>query len=174
MNAAMIQPSTQRKEALIRAAVAIVLAMVLFTGALLVERNTERNTVATPQPLPASAATTPATAAMPGSTPPEGVQATEAPAPAVPTVADGYMLQLGVFGNPANANTLQAELVRRGLPARIESRVVLGPYPDRIAAETAQTDLRREGRSESIIVPPRGAKQEPSPATTAGGGQKAH
>ncbi len=169
MNAATIQPSSRRKEALIRAAVAIVLAMMLFTGVLIAERSTERNTAATPQTMAASATVIPATAMSRAQ--PEGERAAETPAP---TVTDGYMLQLGVFGNPANANALQAELARRGLPARIESRVVLGPYPDRAAVETAQADLHREGRPESFIVPPRGAKQEPSPATTAGGGQKVH
>lgn len=77
--------------------------------------------------------------------------------PAAP-MKDGYLLQLGVFGNPVNAGALQAELAAKGLPARVESRVVLGPFPDRKALDAAQRRLRNEHRLGAIVVPPRNAR----------------
>lgn len=71
---------------------------------------------------------------------------------------DGYLLQLGVFGNPINAGTLQAELAAKGVPARVESRVVLGPFPDRKALEAAQRRLKRDQGRDAVVVPPRGGK----------------
>lgn len=77
--------------------------------------------------------------------------------PAAP-MKDGYLLQLGVFGNPVNAGALQAELAAKGLPARVESRVVLGPFPDRKALDAAQRRLRNEHKLGAIVVPPRNAR----------------
>lgn len=67
----------------------------------------------------------------------------------------GHVLQLGVFGAQQNAERRRDELVRAGFGARIESRVVLGPYPDRAAAEQAQEKLRASGLDAGIVVPPR-------------------
>lgn len=86
------------------------------------------------------------------STQPAAAGQTTAPA------KDGYLLQLGVFGNPRNAGSLQAELAKKGLPARVESRVVLGPFPDRKALEAAQRRLKREHRLEGVVVPPRNGR----------------
>lgn len=80
------------------------------------------------------------------------------PASAAMPAKDGYLLQLGVFGNPANAGTLQAELAAKGLPARVESRVVLGPFPDRKALDAAQRRLKQEKRMEGVVVPPRNGR----------------
>lgn len=74
--------------------------------------------------------------------------------PAAP-MKDGYLLQLGVFGNPVNAGALQTELAAKGLPARVESRVVLGPFPDRKSLEAAQRRLKREQGRDAVVVPPR-------------------
>ncbi|THF60232.1 SPOR domain-containing protein [Pseudothauera rhizosphaerae] len=67
----------------------------------------------------------------------------------------GYAVQLGVFGAWDEAERLRDELTRAGSPARIENRVVLGPFPDRAVAEAAQAGLKRAGRSAGIVVPPR-------------------
>jgi DedD protein len=67
----------------------------------------------------------------------------------------GPVLQLGVFGAQDNAERLREELARQGFPARVESRVVLGPFPDRAAAEAAQAALKRAGQGGGIVVPPR-------------------
>lgn len=67
----------------------------------------------------------------------------------------GYMLQLGVFGDPSNADSLRDELDGVGFPAHVQSRVVIGPYPDRKAAQAAHDKLRRERKLEGMIIPPR-------------------
>ena len=68
--------------------------------------------------------------------------------------ADGYRIQLGVFGDPANAIGLVHELNARGLPAGIQSRVVLGPFADRDAAHKAQAALRAAGVEAGMLLPP--------------------
>ena len=68
--------------------------------------------------------------------------------------ADGYRIQLGVFSDPANAIGLAQELTARGLPAGIQSRVVLGPFADRDAAHTAQAALRAAGVEAGMLLPP--------------------
>lgn len=83
--------------------------------------------------------------------------------PAAP-LPDGFQVQLGVFGDAANADALRQELARRGLPARVETRVVLGPYKDRRAAEAAQAAARREGHGPGVIVPPKGGGNSGRPA----------
>lgn len=85
-----------------------------------------------------------------------GAQPALAAAPPVAPVAlaDGYRVQLGVFGDPANAAALQAELAGRGLPAHVQSRVVLGPYARRAEAERAQAQLRRAGAESGVLVAP--------------------
>jgi cell division septation protein DedD len=77
------------------------------------------------------------------------------PPAAIGSATDGYRIQLGVFGDPANAVESFEALTARGLKAHIQSRVVLGPYPDRAAAERAQAALRKAGAEPGILVPPR-------------------
>ncbi|MDD3674926.1 SPOR domain-containing protein [Thauera propionica] len=89
---------------------------------------------------------------------PEVQAAPIAPPSALPVIppapADGFRIQLGVFGDPANALTLQRELTAKGLPATIQSRVVLGPFTDRAAAEKAQAALRKAGHEAGMLLPP--------------------
>ncbi len=68
--------------------------------------------------------------------------------------ADGYRIQLGVFGDPENAIGLAQELTARGLPAGIQSRVVLGPFADRDAAHKAQAVLSAAGVEAGMLLPP--------------------
>ncbi len=77
------------------------------------------------------------------------------PAAALRPAGDGFQLQLGVFGDAANALVLYERLAAAGFEARIQSRVVLGPFPDRRAAEQAQAALRRGGEPAGILLPPR-------------------
>jgi len=100
---------------------------------------------------PAVAAVAPAPA--PAALAPTAVRPAAKPAAPLP---DGFQVQLGVFGDAANADALRQELARRGLPARVETRVVLGPYKDRRAAEAAQAAIRRDGHGPGVIVPPKG------------------
>lgn len=81
-----------------------------------------------------------------------------APEPApkpVPPLADGYLVQLGVFGALENAEALRADVAARGLPARVEGRVVVGPFRDKAEADGALARLRREGMPVGFVVPPR-------------------
>lgn len=112
---------------------------------------------ATVSPALAPAASLSLPAAEPNAPPPVAAAPAPVAPPAVP-LGDGFLIQLGVFGAQANAESLRAELAARGLPAHIESRVVLGPFPSREAAEAAQARLRRDGKAEGLIVPPRKPK----------------
>jgi DedD protein len=177
-----------RDRALLRAAVAIGLALLLLLGVLAfeAERAVPVPPAAVPaiapvetappspaptmmdRPPPVSEAPPPAAAAgaPPAVEVPPPPSAATVPSPSAPSVAlppavplgDGYLIQLGVFGAQANAESLRAELAARGLPAHIESRVVLGPFSSREAAEAAQVRLRRDGKAEGLIVPPRKSK----------------
>ena len=49
---------------------------------------------------------------------------------------------------------MQAELAARGMPAHIQSRVVLGPYRDRAEAERVQAQLRKSGAEAGVLVAP--------------------
>jgi DedD protein len=75
-------------------------------------------------------------------------------ADAPPAPADGYRIQLGVFGDPANALALQRALAAQGLQAGIQSRVVLGPFADREAAQKAQAALRAAGSEAGMLLAP--------------------
>ena len=72
-----------------------------------------------------------------------------------PPPGRGYMVQLGVFAAPANAQRLRDGLAAQGHPAHMQSRVVLGPFPDRQAAEAALAKARSEHKIDGVIVPPR-------------------
>ena len=84
--------------------------------------------------------------------PPQAAPAA-APATAKVPAGKGFMLQLGVFGHTANAESLYQELRRQGLPARLETRVVAGPFASRKSAEAARERLARAGLARGLIVP---------------------
>jgi DedD protein len=116
-----------------------------------------------------TAAPPPAAAAVPAapSAPPAAEQSAAPTVPATkgdrtagageaaPPPGRGYMVQLGVFAAPTNAQRLRDELVAQGYPAHMQSRVVMGPFPDRQAAEAAHAKVRSEHRIDGVIVPPR-------------------
>ncbi len=119
-------------------------------------------------PAPAEAAVRPATAPQPlapaAVTVPPAAKAPAAPAsPAVPSTpvapaapAEGqasYALQVGVFATPAQAAALQARLSAEGIPSRLETRVVVGPFADRRDALAAQARLRDKGFSAGELIP---------------------
>lgn len=99
-----------------------------------------------PQPL-APAAKAPAAPASPA------VPSTPV-APAAPAEGQaGYALQVGVFATPAQAAALQARLSAEGIPSRLETRVVVGPFADRRDALAAQARLRDKGFSAGELIP---------------------
>lgn len=90
-------------------------------------------------------------AAAPAAAVPSGVLLPEA---AVAASGRGHRIQLGVFGDPANAVAVFERALAAGHEVRIESRVVVGPFADKAAAERAQRKLREGGLGAGMIVPP--------------------
>jgi len=64
----------------------------------------------------------------------------------------GFVLQLGVFNNTANAEELRAKLELNGIPSQIEARVQVGPFKTREAAEAARDKLRALGMEPGVLV----------------------
>ncbi|MCB1896095.1 MAG: SPOR domain-containing protein [Zoogloeaceae bacterium] len=73
------------------------------------------------------------------------------PAPAAPATGR-LLLQLGVFGVESNATALLERVRKLGVPARLEARVVAGPFADRAALDLARSELRKAGLAETIVV----------------------
>ena len=48
-----------------------------------------------------------------------------------------YMVQVGVFSLPANAQALQKQLQREGFESHLETRVQLGPFKNKRDADKA-------------------------------------
>lgn len=166
----------QRDRALLRAGFAVAGAVLLMVVALILDEGAAqpsaevRGVVGAPaepvafaEPPPTPEAPPPTPEALPAaavptvepSLAPSPAPAAKRPAqPAPAALADGYRVQLGVFGDPANAAALQAELDGRGLPAHIQSRVVLGPFENRAQAERAQAQLRKAGAESGVVVAP--------------------
>jgi len=94
---------------------------------------------------------------------PAPVQAAPAqPAPVRPLPAaqtrplapgQGYLVQMGVFSNIANAEDLKGRLDKAGIPAHIEARVQVGPFKSKAEAETAQKKLAEMGLSGLLLSP---------------------
>lgn len=80
-----------------------------------------------------------------------------APAPTPPrtdveAIKDGYMVQLGVFSAPGNAQALVDRVDALGIPAHIESRVVVGPFKNRSEADAARRKLSASGLGKGLVV----------------------
>ncbi|MDC7708900.1 SPOR domain-containing protein [Vogesella indigofera] len=137
--------------------------------------------VASSKALPDSTAKSSSTTAPPRSEPPRrdstvpapGIATAPPPAPAIrvplannpptalprlptPSIAPqgssfGYQVQLGLFSSPDNAEKLVADLKKRGITARTETRVQLGPFRTRAEAEEAMQRLRALGYQPLLI-----------------------
>ena len=62
-----------------------------------------------------------------------------------------YMVQVGVFTSPANAQALQKQLKRAGIESRLETRVQLGPFKDRRDADKALARAKRLGINAVLV-----------------------
>jgi cell division protein FtsN len=62
-----------------------------------------------------------------------------------------YALQMGVFGNLANAEDLRAKLELHGIPASIEARVHAGPFKNREEVELARAKIKELGLDGILI-----------------------
>ncbi|MFN3986172.1 MAG: SPOR domain-containing protein [Rhodocyclaceae bacterium] len=69
--------------------------------------------------------------------------------------AGGFLVQVGVFSDPANAESLRRQLATAGYKPQLHARVVLGPYPDKAAAERVAAQLRAERGIAGVVVVPR-------------------
>lgn len=88
-----------------------------------------------------------------------------APEPAKPTpvarVDRGWIVQVGVFGQPTNARRLRERLKQQGFPAELDDttvdnapalRVRVGPYADSAAAKSAQGRIQRELDIKGVVL----------------------
>ena len=62
-----------------------------------------------------------------------------------------YMIQVGVFTSPANAQALQKQLHRAGIEAHLETRVQLGPFKDRREADNALARAKQLGINAVLV-----------------------
>ena len=72
--------------------------------------------------------------------PPRATGATPSARPAEKTAmvpGKAYMVQVGVFSSPANAQALQKQLQREGFESHLETRVQLGPFRNKRDADKA-------------------------------------
>lgn len=76
---------------------------------------------------------------------------TAAPAAKAPTPSFG--VEVGAFVTLAQADALRARLMAEGIPAQLETRVVVGPFGTRNEAVAAQDRLRGKGFSAGEVVP---------------------
>jgi len=65
--------------------------------------------------------------------------------------AKAYLVQVGIFNSPANAQALQKQLRRAGLDARLETRVQLGPYKDKRDADKALARAKKLGINAVLV-----------------------
>jgi DedD protein len=63
-----------------------------------------------------------------------------------------YALQIGVFGNLANAEDLRAKLELNGIPSSIEARVHVGPFSSRDEIDAARIKLKELGLENGLLV----------------------
>ncbi len=67
------------------------------------------------------------------------------------------MVQLAALSDPAKVETLKARVALSGLPVFTDSRngltrVRVGPFPSRAAAEAAQAKLRDQGLAGQVVA----------------------
>lgn len=72
--------------------------------------------------------------------------------PVTQAVERRYALQMGVFGNMANAEDLRAKLVANGIPATIEARVSVGPFRTRQEVDAARAKLKELGLDDGLLI----------------------
>lgn len=63
-----------------------------------------------------------------------------------------FLIQVGVFGNHANAEELVTRLQAAGIPAQIESRVQVGPFASRAEADAVRAKLKSLGIDDGLLV----------------------
>ena len=103
------------------------------------------------RPLPPATRMEPAPPAAPQA-PAKAPEKAAPKAPAEPAAAKGYVVQLGVFSNYANAQALQAKLEQAGIKSYAETRVNVGPFQNKAEADQAMAKIRALGIG-AVVVP---------------------
>jgi DedD protein len=92
------------------------------------------------------------------SPPPPAATASSQSAPVTESLSENnalagkaYLIQVGVFTSPANAQALQKQLKRAGIDARLETRVQLGPFKDKRDADKALARARKLGINAVLV-----------------------
>ncbi len=70
--------------------------------------------------------------------------------------AGSHVVQLGVFGEIANADGLARRVRAWGYPVVRDARIVLGPYAERSAADAAVAELGQARGLQAVVVAPGG------------------
>ena len=85
---------------------------------------------------------------------PESAVPARAESPVAPDGEPQHALQVGVFGNVANAEELRAKLERNGIPSSIsiEARVQVGPFRTPEGADAARAKLKELGLDGGLPV----------------------
>jgi DedD protein len=112
----------------------------------------------TTPPEPIKAPANPKTATNKSAPPPKVVDAPTKP----PSLPDGYFVQLGVFDDTENVSRVFNNVTELGLPAQIQSRVVVGPFRNKREAEAARNRLK--DIAEGTVLPPHAKASERSRA----------
>ena len=173
-------PEQLKQRARRRLLAAVLLIGVAIGGLALMEHRRQRPTIIPPPHEPSQALIAPPSPVSPAEPvradrpepppPPQVVNnekpaATAKPAAALPSAkakiaakpapmpAKAYVVQVGVFMSPANAQALQQQLARAGIPAHTETRVQLGPFKDRREAETALAKVKKLGVDAMLVAP---------------------
>ncbi len=69
-----------------------------------------------------------------------------------------FLLQVGVFSNPGNAEELRSKLRQAGIPTQTETRVQVGPFASKSEALKAQERLRKLGLGSGMLLPTGGKR----------------
>jgi len=69
----------------------------------------------------------------------------------------GISLQAGVFADPRRAEELHARLLQEGIPATLETRVLVGPFRNREEADAARAKMMAMG-IDTVLLPKPGKK----------------
>lgn len=93
-------------------------------------------------PAPRATGASPLSQAAPGAPPPEKTASNPGKA---------YLVQVGVFTSPANAQALQKQLQRAGIEAHLETRVQIGPFKDKREADKALVRAKKLGINAVVV-----------------------
>ncbi len=101
-----------------------------------------------PGVMPKPAAAAPASPVRTATPAPVAPASAQPAAQAAPMAKPGdFVVQLGVFSSPVNAQQLIERLTKQGIHAYTETRVHVGPFLNKAEAEKAQAELKRLGLS---------------------------